>query len=232
MNQPLDIKLCEETHIYTDAEGRVIPGVTGLLSEVKTGFRWKADAWMMHRGSMIHRAVELAAKGKLNFSKWEADTRAALDEKRANEVLGKYTAALRFLTEFVDVEKSMQEVIVHNKVYNYAGKMDLYGYLKDGRLVVCDWKSSADAYAQLQVGAYSLAAPNKPDVAAIVELGADGQYRIVWVSRKPKRDSAAFDLDHAERVFTAALTYRGWLAKNKLLAAHMEHVESMYSAAQ
>jgi len=231
MTTAIDITL-DDQHRYHDSEGRLIPGVTSLLSEVKTGYRYKADAWMLHRGSMIHRAIELAAQDKLNLPKWEADLRTELPKPHADEVLGKFTAALRFLSEHVDVEKSMQEVIVHNKMLNYAGKMDLYGYLKDGRLAVIDWKSSTDGYGKLQIGAYSLAAPKRPDVGVLVELGSNGTPRCIWGSRKPKRDSAKFDLEHAERRFVAALTFRGFLVEEKLLAERMVHVEEMYNAAQ
>lgn len=231
MTPPFDINLSPE-HVYTDGEGRVIPSTTQIINEVRSGFRFKPNRWFLDRGTAIHKSVELAIQGKLDMTKWEKDLRAALTPPQVAEILGKTKAALLFLTENMQADRMTQETILHNRLYNYCGKTDLIGYLKDGRFALCDWKSSLDKYVQPQLGSYSLAMSQKPDVAVGVELRGDGTYRCMYGSRKPKRDSAHFDLEHAERIFTAMLTYRGWLAKNNLLAAHMQHVEEMYNAAQ
>jgi hypothetical protein len=226
-----DLQLDEATHRYTDGSGRVIPSTTQIISEVRTGFRYHVDPWYLERGRVIHSAVELAAKSKLDLPRWENDLRAALSPEHVAEIIGKTKAALLFLTENMQADKCMQELILHNSVFNYAGKADLIGFTKDGRWATIDWKSSVDAYVQLQLGGYSLAQVKKPEVVCGVELKSTGQYRAIWGSRKPKQDKAKFDLEHAERRFIAALTFRGFLVENNLLAAHMEHVEEVYNAA-
>jgi len=232
MTTAIDITLNEETHVYTDSTGRVITSVTQALNEMRTGYRFHAEPWRLQRGSAIHAAIELAAKGKLDIEKWTADLHAALTPKQAQEVLGRTKAGIKFLTENCSSEGSMQEVIVHNPVLNIAGKLDWLGPLKDGRLCLADWKGAVDPWAKLQVSIYSLCLKIKPDVAVAVELGDDGNYVALWGSRTPKRDTAKFDLGLEERYAQAMLTSRNWLIANKQLARRMEHVEEMYNAVQ
>jgi len=208
-----------------------VPSTTQIISEVRTGYRYHVDPWYLERGRMIHAAVEFAAKGKLDLPRWESDLKAALSPEHVAEIIGKTKAAILFLHENMDTERCTQEVILHNPVFNYAGKADVIGPTKQDKLATVDWKSSLDPYAMLQVGGYSLAQKRKPDVVAIVGLNANGTYKTWWGTRTPKQDKAKFNLEHAERQFIAALTFRSFLVENNLLAAHMEHVEEVYNAA-
>lgn len=220
MSDTVDIKL-SEAHIYTDAEGRTIPGVTEIIQSVRTGYRYQPNEWYLTRGTAVHSAIQLAAHDKLDWDKWNKDLFQALQPQQAAAVIGRTKAALKFLTENF-TGNFTTEIRLHNKMLNYAGTADLVGELKDGRLCICDWKGMIEPFVQIQLGFYSLALKIKPVCALAVELHDDSTFRCLWGSRQPKRDKSAFDLGHAERTSMAVLTYRNFLVKNRLLQMQNE----------
>jgi len=210
-----DLTLSDD-HVYR-VEGRIVPGVTEIISNVRSGYRYQVSEWHLQRGAAVHRAVQLAAGGKLDMERWKSDLLAAMEPPLAAAIIGRTKAAMKFLTEHMQADKTMTEIRLHNAPLNYAGTCDALGPDKEGRLLLVDWKSDLNAWVEPQLGFYSLALKIRPQRAAGVQLMDSGEFRVRWGTRRPKRDSAQFDLDHAERVAQAMLTARNFLIKNSLL---------------
>ncbi len=124
------------------------------------------------RGTLVHHLAEKLANGE------EVDV--------PDDVTGHVESAIRFLDEW-QPEVILSEVTVYNLDYGYAGTLDLIARFPDGRVALCDYKTSKGVYADtaLQLAAYRFAthyldadgeAQPMPEVdwCGVVHIRADG----------------------------------------------------------
>lgn len=144
------IRLDEDTHTYYWS-GVKVPGVTEVLT--RTGIAQYPDTWTLrrarHRGSAVHKAIELAEKGTLDEHSLE--NQADLAEMKVAGFLDGYK---RFKDQMI-AKVVRYEMVVGHRIWLYGGKLDQLSITLDGRLVVWDWKSGdLPWWVELQTGAY------------------------------------------------------------------------------
>ena len=171
----------EPSHTYTvtHADGRIVtlPSVTQIVRQFVPG--WRVADWYLTRGKAVHRAVELHATGKLDWStvhpEIEPRVRAAIT---ACEQLG------------IKANSALTESRQWSKQHQFAGTIDWLGYsAKHGTLLV-DWKSSVDPAAnQPQMGAYAILYGGNLS-AVIVELRDDGTPKFYWMTAREVRTAS------------------------------------------
>lgn len=136
----------EAGHLYRiPAEnGTLVPSVTQILkSEGFVDYSF-CDELARDRGSRIHEAVHFMVEDDLD--------RSSLTE----EVEPYVRSAEAFLAD-MEAEVVTAEAIVFSALYGYAGKADLFAYLRGRRRLACiDWKSGAPVKATgLQLAGYA-----------------------------------------------------------------------------
>lgn len=103
---------------------------------------WRHTSNRMALGSAVHAALE----------SWQGGEPVVEDL----DLVPYIAAGIGYLDEHVDhvLEK---EVSVYNIQYQYAGTVDVFATLKDGRTAVVDWKSGKAIYPEtaLQLSAYA-----------------------------------------------------------------------------
>jgi hypothetical protein len=170
-----EITFDADAHVYRDAQGRVVPGVTGIIRACGLMDTQWASEWHMQRGSAVHRAVELDEQGDL-------------DEASLDSVIVPYLDAWRrFKTElhYISVE---QERKIYHPVYRYAGTLDQIGILNDKSTLI-DIKTGAyQPWWALQTAAYN--AVSKCRYRYSIELHNDGKYKLI--QHKKNTDLQAF----------------------------------------
>lgn len=153
--------------------GRRVPGVTQVLSDLIPGYR--ASDWYLQRGRAVHAAAAFVARGIA----FEHDPRIA----------GQVEAVRRFYRE-IDPIVQFTELPVYSERYQYAGTLDLIYMIKNGRSLILDFKASLTPSTIYQCAAYALAAPVKIRYGVGVELHADGTYKMseVWDLKRPTQE--------------------------------------------
>lgn len=119
------------------------------------------------RGSEVHRAVELANKGKLK----------SVPEK----ISGYFASFEKFKRECRWIAVRTEQELKDERL-KISGRMDASGWIK-GELAVVDFKTSAiRPAAALQLALYGhMLFGNRMFPRASVELGADGEYKLkIW----------------------------------------------------
>lgn len=162
----------EEKHTYA-INGRAVPNVTGVLSDLLPGFR--ASSWYLQRGRAVHSCAAMIAKGQM----FEHDPRIA----------GQVAAIRRFHRD-VQPEIFAVETQVYSERYQYAGTLDLACRI-DGRLMVADYKASVTASTIYQLAAYALACPGQEYRYGVgVEIHEDGTYKLseIWDLKRAKQE--------------------------------------------
>jgi hypothetical protein len=144
----------EAAHEYTlpvlDALGRsqgrgaIVPPVTHIMKEEGWVDYTYCDEFARDRGSRVHEAVHYMVEGDLD--------RSSVDEQ-----IAPYVASAEAFLADMDAEIVMAEAIVYSALYGYAGKADLFAYLRRRRMLACvDWKTGVPPPATgLQLAGYS-----------------------------------------------------------------------------
>jgi hypothetical protein len=162
----------EATHTYS-LNGRPVPSVTKVLSDLLPGFR--ASDFYLQRGRAVHACAALLAKG----IPFESDPRIA----------GQIEAIRRFLRE-VKPEILAVETQVFSERYQYAGTLDLACRI-NGHLLVADYKASLTPATIYQLAAYAGACPGGKFKHGVgVEIHEDGTYKMseTWELKRPFRE--------------------------------------------
>lgn len=95
------------------------------------------------RGTEVHALAEKLARGE------QVDV--------PDDIAGYVESAVRFLDEW-QFETLMTETVVGNRKWGYCGTFDLLGKLPDGRIALCDWKTTRSGIwgeTALQLAAYT-----------------------------------------------------------------------------
>ena len=171
-----------EDHQYF-YDGRPVRGVTEILEAAGYVDRRWFTAAARARGSAVHKAVELLARGDL-------------DERTVDPRIIGYVEAARAFIAAGRIDLSV--CAVEQPVYGcrggveWAGTPDLVGPAFGGEVVI-DWKTGSSATAGLALAAYEMATREGRPVARrrlVVELKRTGRYRLV--EHKDVTDYARF----------------------------------------
>lgn len=186
-------------HIYTDESGRVLLGVSGVLSILSGKEKEEPSPnaiAAMARGTAAHLACEYDDEGALEEASLDPITYAHLAGWR------KFKAETGFIVEH-------SEQLVWSEPGLYAGTLDRIGSMANARWVV-DIKTGAEyATHPIQTAAYAIAAAEREGGAyaafrrACVYLTPTGGYRLV--AHKDKNDKPTWE---------AALKVSTWRARN------------------
>jgi hypothetical protein len=133
----------EACHLYT-IDGVELPSVTQVLkAEGFVDYAFCTE-FARDRGSRVHEAVHFMVEGDL--------LQSSVDE----EVAPYLKSAEAFLSD-MEADVVMAEAVVYSALYGYAGKADLFAYLrKRHRLANVDWKTGVPPQATgLQLAGYS-----------------------------------------------------------------------------
>lgn len=175
------ITLDERTHVYTAADGRVIPSVTQILTDAGLiDTQWFTEQ-ATTRGTYIHEATAL-------------DDVDDLDMETLDEGLAGYVAGWRAFLSETGAEILSIEERVCSPAFTYAGTLDRRIMFQGFEWVV-DLKSGSPLrWHALQTAAYaSLVIPSAAGVhmlkRATVHLKANGRY-----SFTPHADRTDFDI--------------------------------------
>lgn len=166
----------EATHEYR-LNGRLVPNVTKVLSDLLPGFR--ASDWYLQRGRAIHMSAALVGKG----IEFEYDPRIA----------GQVEAVRRFFREIqpevIDIERQ-----VYSERYQFAGTVDLVACLPYQSVtphpMIIDYKASLTPSTIFQCAAYALAHPQPIGFGVGVEIHDDGTYKMsgIWDLKRAKQE--------------------------------------------
>lgn len=172
----------EDRHIYTIGKRRLL-GVTSILKHAGYYDFSHVDPIYRDRGRDAHLAVHMAMEHDLDRS--HLDDVADLG---AMDLRPYVVAAEKFIREH-DVEILNPEAVVVAEKLGFAGKVDVFGHIRRGKLLsIIDWKLGEliDAYG-VQLAAYKLAwwemtaKAGAPELVAKrygVRLLRDGTYKV------------------------------------------------------
>lgn len=165
----------EERHEHR-LDGQIIPGVTSILRVAGFSDNGHHDEQAMNRGTLVHRATHYLDEGDLNI------------ETVDPSIMPYIEAYLKFKSEG-DVEHYIAEQPICHDTLRYAGVLDRYGWAFNA---ACLWDIKTGAYQSwhpIQLEAYyrllmenreafALQDADLPRKRFVVELRADGTYRV------------------------------------------------------
>lgn len=176
----------EKEHIYYNGDKR-LPSVTEIVGNVCGGLQY-AEEWHLHRGSMVHKAIQLYLQEKLNEASIDPRIRSCVE------------SAKRAIKE-LSIQPVLIEFPMYHKILWYAGTPDL---LTDKGILI-DWKSSKMKESIIQAGGYvALLENNGYLVKKCYEIILEND-RYIVNEFKPARSKG---------LFFAALSIYGWRRKN------------------
>lgn len=193
----VDIRLNEETHVYTVNGGTVVPNVTRILDAL--GYYEGIPPHVLEHkaeiGKAVHTAAEYLDAGELDWS--------SVDD----EIIG-YVSAWQAFKDDAKFKVKKSEQIVYHPKFRYAGKLDRFGLLHGKYPAYLDIKCVAQLLplTALQTAAYAEADikdRRKKYKRAAVQLKPDGTYR--W-----KEYTSPTDFN----VFLSALNLFNWRNNN------------------
>ena len=160
-----DLTFDEAKHEYR-VDGRVVPSVTQVLSEM--GFinsEWFTEESRI-RGTLVHRLCEL----------WDKDE---LDPLTVDPRLAGYLKAWQKFCRAEEMVWLHIEKKMFHKVLRYAGTPDRIGFDRRGWVTVVDIKTGISApWHSYQLGGYLSIHPAK--VALSVLVADDGTFRVEY----------------------------------------------------
>ena len=150
---------CDSAHVYRTPDGRIVPGVTGILRDV-LGDQWAGRTTDYHlaRGQAAHAVYALLGRGE-DLGLYEVDP--ALDGYVRH--WREWRAAVN--PDFLDVE-----LAVHSERHDYAGTLDAVAMIC-GRLTVLDYKATATRRDIWQMALYALAYTEQTGVVIPQAIG-------------------------------------------------------------
>ncbi|MCK9433216.1 MAG: hypothetical protein M0R00_09695 [Candidatus Omnitrophica bacterium] len=182
----------DANHVYHDAGGQVVPGVTGILKGAGLIDDRFFDEYSRDRGSLVHQACAM----------YDRDD---LDMDTLDPVLAPYVSGwIKFRKESGFVP-ALIESIVFNEQYFYAGTLDRTGNM-NGQEYILDIKSgAAQPWTAAQLAAYSACLWSNGRKRGAVELRDDGTYKLT--EYKDRNDL---------QIFLSALAIVNWKRNNKI----------------
>ena len=176
MTEPANIT-CDATHTYRHTDGRIVPGVTTLLSDV-LGDQWagRTTQYHMDRGNAAHALYAILGRGE-DLALYDIDP--ALDG---------YARQWRAWYNTVGPRIEVVERLVYSERHDYAGTIDALAVI-GSQLTIIDYKQSATTRDVWQMGLYAAAWTEETGIkikqAIGVEITADG-----WRMSEPVRGAA------------------------------------------
>jgi len=166
----------DENHVYHTADGRVVPGVTGIIrSAGLMGDTSYYTEYSRERGTAVHSAIEMLEQNDL-------------DEATVDPVIVPYIEAWKAFKKETGYKSETQEQIVYNPTYQFAGTLDQTGFIGKHTCIL-DIKTGAhQRWWALQTWAYNSVAKRQKRLS--VELKPDGKYRMT--EHTDKRDLQRF----------------------------------------
>lgn len=151
--QEVGVNFDEAAHLYTlpvvdvfgkEGRGAIVPSVTQILKEERFVDYTYCDEFARDRGSRVHEALHFHCEGDLDPASVDA------------EVAPYLACAAAFLAD-MNADIVMAEAIVYSALYGYAGKADLFAYLRRRHRLACiDWKTGTPVKATgLQLAGYA-----------------------------------------------------------------------------
>lgn len=152
-----------DTHTYT-VNGNVVPSVTQIIN---TDTRF-CDEFSRQRGTGVHTAIRFLEENDL-------------DESSLDPVIRPYVTAYKKFKGHSGFVTLACEQLVYSLTFQYAGTLDLYGWL-NGKRVIIDVKSGqVPKTVGMQVAAYKWALKEmgwKVDAAYSLQLKSDSKYSL------------------------------------------------------
>jgi hypothetical protein len=185
----------EERHEYR-VDGVVVPSVTQVIGGVVPYNFYNATDWHLNRGRILHKAIALSLKGKLDSS--------SIDP--AYE--GKFAAFKKFMRDFTVGSCFKVEEMYFSP--RFAGTVDAVFDIQ-GQLILVDWKGSLSPQIELQLGGYATLLDFAIEKAVGVELRDCGTYRTEWLASRP-------EVSKAKSLFASALNLYEWKRRHNLLS--------------
>lgn len=184
-----EIVLDEDSHTYYWS-GVKTPGVTEVIS--RTGISNLPDIEPLrvgrHRGTIVHKAIELLEEGKVPVEK-----NIAANPEFAALNIGRYVDAYKRFRDERIAKIVNSEMKVGHRIFRYCGKLDQLSMTIDGRLCIWDWKTGKlPWWVEIQTGAYLEAVLSMKDELQLesdeiwhgaVSLRPDGTYDAPRLSR-------------------------------------------------
>ena len=183
----VDFAFDSNKHEYT-IDGKIVPGVTQIISDViGSGFEFASD-WHKQRGVALHACAPFVARGE--------------DFNYDPRLKGKIKALRKFFAEVKPKIEGMEEAL-YSDLYGFAGRPDFIAKI-GRRFCIGDYKSSLDIIRlALQLGGYSVLCRENPNPYGAdmnygigIELKDDGKYKM----------TEPIDLRIARNEFLALLT--------------------------
>lgn len=200
-----EIQFDEEKHIYS-FDGKVIPGVTEILSPITAGGYSKINPAVLEHA---------AAKGTLVHDWCEMYDYGSADEFMPTEVALYCEAYMEFIRDYVPIWEMIEEIVgwynPKGVEYNYAGRLDRCGLI-DGQRSILDIKTIASPSTKnhisacCQTAAYAYAVDNLGDWRRyVLYLKPDGTYKLMDCQEYEQKNN-----------------FRGWDLFYKLFNLHEE----------
>jgi hypothetical protein len=139
------------------AQGKAIPSVTQMIDFMRLTPPYPEDNGALGFGKACHKAAEL-----------EMDD--FLDLEQTHPAIQPYIAGLREKRKEMSIQPLSQELRFFNRIYGYAGTLDLLALVYSGDLAICDYKTgNPPPCVELQLAGYTM---------GVRQLARDGDPRI------------------------------------------------------
>lgn len=165
----MEVTLEKEAHVYTDEKGRVIPGITTILTEARMlDTAWFTDVGKA-RGSAVHAACHYLDEGDLDLGSVDP------------QIQGYVRAWEKFVRESAFIP-SLIEHVVWSDTYRFAATLDRFGIM-NGNFAVIEIKTGeVEPWAGVQTAAQMICLLEQNYAPVIQKRGAvrlrkDGTYR-------------------------------------------------------
>ena len=150
---------CDSNHVYRTPDNRIVPGVTGILSDVM-GDQWAGRATQYHldRGNAAHALYAILGRGE-DLGLYEVDP--ALDG---------YVRQWRKWAAAVGPDICIVERAVHSAVNDYAGTLDAIAMISSKRTII-DYKATATRRDIWQMALYAAAWTEESGIKIVQAIG-------------------------------------------------------------
>jgi len=133
----------DENHVYR-IDGRVVPSVTQIISEVMRPKMWGCTEWHMDRGAAVHACAAMIAQ--------------CIEFEHDDQIDGQVQAIYKWHAKNRPCEAMCELPVMHvSTAFCYAGTLDLVFKRKTGKVALLDWKGSFSGCEKWQLAAYAKA---------------------------------------------------------------------------
>lgn len=191
----------EALHEYK-LRGRKLPSVTEIVGLLDDGKAEYLKAWARRRavermsskisqGKHLSDAIEYGMKEDRDAMNYGTRVHNLLHAKMQgqykdapSEEHRSADAGIDFLND-LDITPIGSEMRVYHRELEYAGTLDLYARLPDGKTCVIDWKTSRQIYPEyhIQVAAYLM---------ALVNMGEGDAFTRAFIVQLPKNNKKRY----------------------------------------